>query len=148
MSLCREEGSGRVLGAGLLVMLAVFLVTAALAQEETTPKVEIFTGYQWLHPGETIPTPVQSPTSPVPMKLSDMPSGLGAGLTYNFNRHWGLEGDYGENWNAAATETTVSAGPRLMWRDRKSTRLNSSHVRISYAVFCLKKKKIDINVHP
>src|SRR3989442_10951641 len=27
-------------------------------------------------------------------------------------------------------------------RDRKSTRLNSSHVRISYAVFCLKKKRI------
>src|SRR5690554_7563080 len=33
--------------------------------------------------------------------------------------------------------------PRLKprQRDRKSTRLNSSHVRISYAVFCLKKKK-------
>src|SRR5690554_7647847 len=29
--------------------------------------------------------------------------------------------------------------------DRKSTRLNSSHVRISYAVFCLKKKKIRTN---
>src|SRR5690554_7283182 len=28
--------------------------------------------------------------------------------------------------------------------DRKSTRLNSSHVRISYAVFCLKKKKKNI----
>src|SRR3712207_7446444 len=28
--------------------------------------------------------------------------------------------------------------------DRKSTRLNSSHANISYAVFCLKKKKIDI----
>src|SRR5436309_7552600 len=28
-------------------------------------------------------------------------------------------------------------------RDRKSTRLNSSHVKISYAVFCLKKKKRD-----
>src|SRR5258708_17953180 len=27
------------------------------------------------------------------------------------------------------------------WRDRKSTRLNSSHQIISYAVFCLKKKK-------
>src|SRR5690606_32326297 len=27
------------------------------------------------------------------------------------------------------------------WGDRKSTRLNSSHVKISYAVFCLKKKK-------
>src|SRR5437660_3099247 len=31
-------------------------------------------------------------------------------------------------------------------RDRKSTRLNSSHVAISYAVFCLKKKK-DENPH-
>src|SRR5436309_15749309 len=31
------------------------------------------------------------------------------------------------------------AGPRS--GDRKSTRLNSSHVKISYAVFCLKKKK-------
>src|SRR5690606_39639105 len=28
--------------------------------------------------------------------------------------------------------------------DRKSTRLNSSHVKISYAVFCLKKKKVVI----
>src|SRR5690606_42134401 len=31
--------------------------------------------------------------------------------------------------------------PRLRLQDRKSTRLNSSHVKISYAVFCLKKKK-------
>src|SRR5215471_6390352 len=31
---------------------------------------------------------------------------------------------------------------RWTCRDRKSTRLNSSHVEISYAVFCLKKKKI------
>src|SRR5690349_23919742 len=32
-------------------------------------------------------------------------------------------------------------GRRAARRDRKSTRLNSSHVEISYAVFCLKKKK-------
>src|SRR5256885_12024134 len=31
--------------------------------------------------------------------------------------------------------------PNLRLRDRKSTRLNSSHLVISYAVFCLKKKK-------
>src|SRR5690242_18128226 len=30
---------------------------------------------------------------------------------------------------------------RMRWPDRKSTRLNSSHMSISYAVFCLKKKK-------
>src|SRR3712207_8410773 len=34
------------------------------------------------------------------------------------------------------------AGIRVGRPDRKSTRLNSSHANISYAVFCLKKKKI------
>src|SRR5260221_9254198 len=45
-------------------------------------------------------------------------------------------------------ETLVAPVPRLLimigtgaTRDRKSTRLNSSHTVISYAVFCLKKKK-------
>src|SRR6202044_2013052 len=39
---------------------------------------------------------------------------------------------------ARSVADAVSSAP---WSDRKSTRLNSSHVRISYAVFCLKKKK-------
>src|SRR5258707_6864603 len=42
-------------------------------------------------------------------------------------------------------ELPLKRGPRLSGssgRDRKSTRLNSSHANISYAVFCLKKKKI------
>src|SRR3712207_8323170 len=34
---------------------------------------------------------------------------------------------------------------RLLVLDRKSTRLNSSHANISYAVFCLKKKKFNIS---
>src|SRR2546426_2542003 len=34
--------------------------------------------------------------------------------------------------------------PAALHGDRKSTRLNSSHLVISYAVFCLKKKKIDV----
>src|SRR2546422_1871574 len=36
---------------------------------------------------------------------------------------------------------SASASPRYLNGDRKSTRLNSSHGYISYAVFCLKKKK-------
>src|SRR6266498_4520908 len=40
----------------------------------------------------------------------------------------------------AGSPSRASAARRPA-RDRKSTRLNSSHVRISYAVFCLKKKK-------
>src|SRR5438552_11611686 len=37
----------------------------------------------------------------------------------------------------------ISPDLKSMARDRKSTRLNSSHQIISYAVFCLKKKTID-----
>src|SRR2546430_7997382 len=36
---------------------------------------------------------------------------------------------------------------RHRWPDRKSTRLNSSHSQISYAVFCLKKKKKNTTPH-
>src|SRR3712207_7508708 len=38
----------------------------------------------------------------------------------------------------------ASVSLALLIRDRKSTRLNSSHANISYAVFCLKKKKNDL----
>src|SRR5690606_40651040 len=45
-----------------------------------------------------------------------------------------------------ATQLDVNAGRGFVEkqdrRDRKSTRLNSSHVKISYAVFCLKKKNV------
>src|SRR5690606_41297451 len=54
------------------------------------------------------------------------------------NRHRG--------WEAAAVSVAQpepGSGPtvrRILLGDRKSTRLNSSHVKISYAVLCLKKK--------
>src|SRR5690625_6148307 len=38
------------------------------------------------------------------------------------------------------TDTALKEHPELFEEDRKSTRLNSSHVASSYAVFCLKKK--------
>src|SRR5437762_4375154 len=44
------------------------------------------------------------------------------------------------------TDDQLSLGEfGIQARDRKSTRLNSSHRCISYAVFCLKKKKTNIN---
>src|SRR5690625_5993050 len=42
------------------------------------------------------------------------------------------------DWQAEVIQTDAAINPG--YRDRKSTRLNSSHVAISYAVFCLKKK--------
>src|SRR5256885_12988757 len=55
---------------------------------------------------------------------------------------------YDRSWRSLASYTqarwrgTTSSDPSFCTqRDRKSTRLNSSHLVISYAVFCLKKKK-------
>src|SRR5438876_7671162 len=58
---------------------------------------------------------------------------------------WGMgvleQRPYGEP--KARRERYGHAGSDEQLRDRKSTRLNSSHPSISYAVFCLKKKKTD-----
>src|SRR5256885_15507528 len=47
---------------------------------------------------------------------------------------------------AAASRSSLNLGLQIAL-DRKSTRLNSSHLVISYAVFCLKKKKLHITVY-
>src|SRR5258708_13822767 len=49
--------------------------------------------------------------------------------------------------SVAGDDTRAKAEVRKVWhQDRKSTRLNSSHQIISYAVFCLKKKKKPTNI--
>src|SRR2546421_6571530 len=47
----------------------------------------------------------------------------------------------GQPVNEDPTAANPSNAQQLLTGDRKSTRLNSSHDQISYAVFCLKKKK-------
>src|SRR5690625_6750669 len=59
-----------------------------------------------------------------------------AGLLSRYDRLWQDIGSPGE----AEEALRQRALPVLSALDRKSTRLNSSHVAISYAVFCLKKK--------
>src|SRR5256885_10014085 len=44
-------------------------------------------------------------------------------------------------WHGWADQAIPPVGTVAYYQDRKSTRLNSSHLVISYAVFCLKKKK-------
>src|SRR5690606_41796570 len=51
------------------------------------------------------------------------------------------EGDAFAIRNEFALAIDYKTQPPMFKVDRKSTRLNSSHVKISYAVFCLKKKK-------
>src|SRR5207248_6108255 len=66
---------------------------------------------------------------------------LGPGVTVPHTRHWSVAA------SAIATLDELAPGRIVLGigtgGDRKSTRLNSSHRTISYAVFCLKKKKKD-----
>src|SRR5437899_10111298 len=58
-------------------------------------------------------------------------------------RLWSMECD---RWRGGSSDHTIGdEETRDAETDRKSTRLNSSHLGISYAVFCLKKKKKKIN---
>src|SRR5690606_41354622 len=64
---------------------------------------------------------------------------------YTLSLHDALPISSRPGWDWAATNriptcSSPMAAFRTGYEDRKSTRLNSSHVKISYAVFCLKKK--------
>jgi hypothetical protein len=115
MSLSPRLVCGRVVSLVVLSVLVVILASLpVVGQDSDTPKYEIFAGYQWLHPGITVPTPFQNPNSPVPFKVPDMSAGFGSAFTYNFSRLVGLEGDFGTNWDNY--ETTLSGGPKLTAR--------------------------------
>jgi outer membrane protein OmpA-like peptidoglycan-associated protein len=109
--------AARAVISSVLLMFATTLVSAPVfAQSDSNPKWDLFVGYQWLHPGITVPAPFGNPLNPTPFKVPDMAKGFGSALTYNFDPHFGLEFDLGHNWGEGNYETTASVGPRLMFR--------------------------------
>src|SRR5690606_39384896 len=70
---------------------------------------------------------------PLPVVLSCLQGALDQFLDPGRGRH--------EERRAPVRRAVGAREERLRLQDRKSTRLNSSHVKISYAVFCLKKKR-------
>jgi hypothetical protein len=116
-----SQGCRRSACVALLMAIVVVLLPSLLsAQDDTVPKVDLFLGYQWLNPGGTVLVgsnpPFQPPPAPVAVKLPSMPIGYGVTGTYNFDKWWGLSIDVGGNFQDLATESTISVGPRLMWR--------------------------------
>jgi len=105
-----------VISSVLLMFATVLVSTPVFAQSDSNPKWDLFVGYQWLHPGITVPAPFGNPFNPTPFKVPDMAKGFGSALTYNFDPHFGLEFDLGHNWGNGNYETTASVGPRLMFR--------------------------------
>ncbi len=106
----------RNLTLGLLsLFLAASLSSTAQAQDETTPKADIFAGYQWLNPGGSIP--VAGTANPVQgQQLPSLSKGFGLAFGYNFYRNFAMEADFGRNWDNGLSFNTYSVGPRLTLR--------------------------------
>jgi outer membrane protein OmpA-like peptidoglycan-associated protein len=100
----------------LTACAVLFMTSIATTQSEPAPKYDIFIGYQWVHPGGTVGSPSGTPANPLPQKLPDMPKGAGLSITRNFTQHLGLEGDVGGSSGSNSTLTTISMGPRVMFR--------------------------------
>src|SRR5262245_62912600 len=75
------------------------------------------------------------PASDSGFALSQDGKGYTLALRDGSSERYNLDGRIISETNVAGQTTTFA------YEDRKSTRLNSSHLGISYAVFCLKKKK-------
>src|SRR5256885_2615447 len=96
--------------------------------------------------------PPRSPLFPYPPLSRSRRLGEGHGLRLSLGRQRGGR-DHAAGLARLGDDVREERDPRLegddrpslvrlrLVRDRKSTRLNSSHLVISYAVFCLKKKK-------
>src|SRR5436309_8446384 len=78
---------------------------------------------------------------PADRRIGQVEEGRPATLARHLERLKALPQNFGENVEGPGSAAEAAFQQRAYPEDRKSTRLNSSHVKISYAVFCLKKKK-------
>src|SRR5438876_3783941 len=81
--------------------------------------------------------PPRSTLFPYTTLFRSVPSSLAPLYAAVFGRPWLV-------WGSAVLVATLNVFLFAFDRDRKSTRLNSSHPSISYAVFCLKKKNTSL----
>jgi hypothetical protein len=88
--------SDRVVGLSKSLFFCLFALVSVLfpaakllAQDDSTPKYDIFVGYQWIHPGADVPNPFSPAANPSTSPIPDMAKGFGASFTYNFDRYLG-----------------------------------------------------------
>jgi len=115
---CSSRAKRAALACSVAFLTLIATAGTASAQSDTPPKWDLFAGYQWLHPGGTVPRAASDPSNPISFKLPDEAAGGGAALTYNFDKFWGGEVDFGYNTDTKSdsSEWTLSIGPRFMAR--------------------------------
>ncbi len=111
-------------------LLAAFAVlcgagTLAAAQDQPPPQWELFGGYSFFYPGTDVHGMLPGGLVPVSSRLESNPRGIGASVTYNFNRWFGLTVDSSGHWGSGedgldrlddAGFYNVSVGPKLTFR--------------------------------
>jgi outer membrane protein OmpA-like peptidoglycan-associated protein len=100
--------------------------TFAAAQDQPAPKWELFGGYSFVYPGADVHGLLPLGVSPVSSRLEANPRGVGASLTYDFNRWFGLTGDISGHWGSGesglnnriddAEFYNLSVGPKVTFR--------------------------------
>src|ERR1700675_5129273 len=100
----------------LLATIAVLFTfaTCAAAQEESAPKVELYGGYSFFHPGADVHGQLPDSVLPLSSRLEANPRGFGGTVTFNFNRWLGISFDGSDHWGSG--EKTIfkpinAAGP-------------------------------------
>lgn len=98
----------------------------AAAQDQPAPKWELFGGYSFFDPAATVYGVLPAGISPVSSRLESNPKGIGASLTYDFNRWLGLTGDVSGHWGSGesglnariddAEFYNLSVGPKVTFR--------------------------------
>src|ERR1700676_1940188 len=127
MSSRSQNSCGRVAIMWLAaVVVPCVLGTFAAAQDQPTPKWEIFGGYSFFDPAAHVHGLLPGGLLPVTSRLESNPRGVVGRVTYNVNRWFGLTADGSAHWDSNETGVTgrvddaafynVSMGPKLTLR--------------------------------
>ena len=118
----------------LSMLLATFAIlftfaTCATAQEESAPKVELYGGYSFFHPGANVNGEIPGAIAPLSSRLEANPRGFGGTITFNFNRWLGLSFDGSDHWGSGeaglprqiddAGFANFSIGPKFTYRGHR-----------------------------
>jgi hypothetical protein len=128
MSSRSQNSCGQVAIMGLAVILLCSLGTLAAAQDQPTPKWELFGGYSFFDPATNVHGLLPGGLVPVTSRVESNPRGVGGSVTYNFNRWFGLTADASGHWGSGengvssriddAAFYSASMGPKLTFRTR------------------------------
>lgn len=109
------------------IAFAIGIAPVALSQEPPGPKWELYGGYSFFHPGADIHGVLPLGLLPVSSRLEANPRGVGASVTYDFNRWLGITLDSSTLWNSGEAGTdrvddtalsNLSIGPKFTFRHR------------------------------